>query len=295
MSIAVQPEEENPAVRERELILDARLQLHWAVQPISSVGTTLAVPEPDFGHTTLEWNSEKRSFVGRLVGPEPGIRFGLNLEEVVLWVLDEKTRLFDDFELNGKTLDSARAWVAKKIIEKTGGETEPALKNAEYEMPPHPVATGAKFSLLDSKALKALADWYDLAARALEPVRRNEPGASRVRCWPHHFDIATLISLEPDATDHETARSIGVGMSPGDGSYDEPYFYVTPWPYPADFDWPELPLNAHWHRKDWTGAVLTASSIERAGENADRTGLVADFLAAAIGTCRKAVGFSIED
>lgn len=288
MSIAVQAEDGNPANRDRELIHEARLQLHWAVQPVSSVGTTLAAPEADFGHTTLEWNSEKRSLVGRPVGPEPGIRFGLNLEAFILWVLDEKTRLTEDFELNAKTLVLARSWVARRILERTGGENPPTLKNADYEMPTHPVADGAKFTCPVAKALTALADWYDLAAAALETVRKNEPHASAVRCWPHHFDIATLISLEPDATDHETARSIGVGMSPGDGSYDEPYFYVTPWPYPADFEWPELPSNGHWHREGWTGAVLTASSIEKAGEDADRAGLVRDFLEAAIGACRKA-------
>lgn len=289
MSIAGQAEEGNPSNRDRKLIHEARLQLHWAVQPVSSVGTALAAPEADFGHTTLEWSSEKRSFVGRRVGSEPGIRVGLNLEAFILWVLDEKTRLTEDFELNAKTLGLARSWVVKRIFEKMGGEVPPTLKNAEYEMPSHPVGDGAKFTCPNAKALTALADWYDLAASALENVRTNNPGASPVRCWPHHFDIATLISLEPDAADHETARSIGVGMSPGDASYDEPYFYVTPWPYPADFEWPELPSNGHWHREGWTGAVLTASAIENAGEDADRNGLVADFLAAAIEASRKAV------
>lgn len=292
MSNSVQMEEK-PPVRER--LREVRLQLHWAVQPVSSVGTTFGVPEADYGHTTLSWDSEKRSLVGLRIGPEPGVRFGLNLDAFVLWFLDEGTRLTEDFDLNGETLDSAREWVAGKIRLKSGGDGHPTLRNAGYDLPPHPVAEGSAFSLKDSNALSGLADWYDLAHAVLDQVRRNEPRASAVRCWPHHFDIATLISLEPEASDPETARSIGVGMSPGDGSYDEPYFYVTPWPYPADFNWPELPSNGHWHRTGWTGAVLTASAIELAGENADRSSLVADFLRAAIAACRKAVGFSIED
>ena len=59
----------------------------------------------------------------------------------------------------------------------------------------------------------------------------------------------------------EEARSIGVGFSPGDGSYDQPYFYVTPWPYPDTEDLPPLAVGAHWHRTGWTGAVLTAERL----------------------------------
>ena len=54
-----------------------------------------------------------------------------------------------------------------------------------------------------------------------------------MRTWPHHYDSATLILLDPAETG-EDARSINVGMSPGDGSYAEPYWYVTPWPPPPE-------------------------------------------------------------
>ncbi|NNE17483.1 MAG: hypothetical protein HKN10_03295, partial [Myxococcales bacterium] len=59
----------------------------------------------------------------------------------------------------------------------------------------------------------------------------------------------------------EEARSIGVGFSPGDGSYDQPYFYVTPWPYPEASSLPRLTKGAEWHRSGWTGAVLTAERL----------------------------------
>ena len=49
---------------------------------------------------------------------------------------------------------------------------------------------------------------------------------SPVRCWPHHFDIATLLTIAPGQT-------IGVGLEPGDGYYDEPYWYVNQYPAPS--------------------------------------------------------------
>ena len=51
--------------------------------------------------------------------------------------------------------------------------------------------------------------------------------ATPVRCWPHHFDIATLLNIG-----QENLQSIGIGLSPGDSNNREPYFYVTMWPYP---------------------------------------------------------------
>ena len=82
--------------------------------------------------------------------------------------------------------------------------------------------------------------------------------APTVRCWPHHFDLATLFALE--AGDPETARSVGVGLSPGDGSYAEPYFYCTPWPAPENL--PEPPGPLHWHTQGFTSLVCPASRVD---------------------------------
>jgi hypothetical protein len=69
-----------------------------------------------------------------------------------------------------------------------------------------------------------------------------------------------LITLD-GSSGSEEARSIGVGFCTGDGSYDQPYFYVTPWPYPDTENLPPLAAGAHWHREGWTGAVLTAEHV----------------------------------
>jgi len=108
-----------------------------------------------------------------------------------------------------------------------------------------------------------LAAWFADAGRALERLRvryaAKVPSVSPVRCWPHHFDMAALISL--DAGDPEHARSVNGGFSPGDGSYDEPYFYVSPWPYPDTGRLPPLPGPGHWHMEGFLAAVAPASQI----------------------------------
>lgn len=36
--------------------------------------------------------------------------------------------------------------------------------------------------------------WFGNAHGVLTAVAGRNPDAPRVRCWPHHFDIATLIA-----------------------------------------------------------------------------------------------------
>ena len=133
--------------------------------------------------------------------------------------------------------------------------------------------------------MENLAAWFHNADLVIKSVIQSTHGSSPVRCWPHHFDIASLITLDPDV-DAEQARSIGVGLSPGDGSYDQPYFYVTPWPYPAVQTLPALGSFGAWHTEGWTGAILTAETII---PSADQETVVREFLRDAIGACRKAL------
>jgi hypothetical protein len=44
----------------------------------------------------------------------------------------------------------------------------------------------------------------------------------------HHFDLATLTTLP--ARNADATGYVGVGLSPGDEYYDEPYFYVSVYP-----------------------------------------------------------------
>jgi hypothetical protein len=102
-----------------------------------------------------------------------------------------------------------------------------------------------------------------------------------VRGWPHHFDLAALHVLDPEK-DPEEARSVGAGLSPGDESYAEPYFYVSPWPAPEPAALPALPGGAHWHTDGFTSAVLSSSAIVDGGPvetQRERTEAVLDALA----------------
>ena len=79
-----------------------------------------------------------------------------------------------------------------------------------------------------------------------------------MQCWPHHFDIATVVAFDPPGAGNP--RSIVIGVSPGDHYYPQPYVYVSPYPLPKGATLPPLALG-HWHTEGFVGAVAIAESI----------------------------------
>ncbi len=234
-------------------LTQARLQLHWAAQLVSAPGTSLLPAEADYGHTNLGWDSRLGVLAGRNAGAE-SLQAVLVFEALELLVIDAG-RERCSMRLGGHTLQQALAWLGKEMA---GDES--ALVLPVHDMPSNVVGEGGVFSDAGAEARTELAAWFANAFATIREVVSDEPAASPVRCWPHHFDVASSIALDAGGGSEE-ARSIGVGFSPGDGSYDQPYFYVTPWPYPEREELPPLAAGAHWHRNGWTGAVLTAERL----------------------------------
>jgi hypothetical protein len=132
-----------------------------------------------------------------------------------------------------------------------------------------------------------LARWFADAVRLLDAVRVDHRGASPVRCWPHHFDVATQL---PYGGGGGEARSIAVGMQPGDGWHPEPYFYVLPWPPPSGRP-QRLGSGGFWNTEGWVGAALVAHRLndrppERQGAQ------VAAFVQSAITVSQELIGIA---
>ncbi|MDE2091673.1 MAG: hypothetical protein KGJ08_07225, partial [Gammaproteobacteria bacterium] len=108
-------------------------------------------------------------------------------------------------------------------------------------------------------AASELAAYYAISSSILERLAHTLKVNGNPHVWPHHFDYSLLIPL--DKNGGEQSRSITLGMSPGDGYYDQPYFYATPWPYPKAQSLPTVIPPASWHQHEWTGMVLTATAF----------------------------------
>lgn len=262
-------------------LVDTRLQLHYAAQLVSSIGATFLDPAPDDSHPNLGWSEAHRALAGRKIPALSGASAALRFESFELLLLGDTGEILATRPLDGTSLRDAFAWLGNAVAREHGSAEPTKLVRTRYELPPHPVADGAAFAFDSPQRFQELARGYANSQRVFETLASEEPGASDVRCWPHHFDLATLITLDSDAAGNPT-RTIGVGFSPGDERYAEPYVYVSPWPYPeASAQLPELSLGT-WHRDGFTAAVLTQSALLSDGTSSDQAAAFRGFVADAV-------------
>jgi hypothetical protein len=249
----------------------ARLEAHWAARLAGAVGEAAARdPLPDFGHVALTFDPN-----GWALGAvtRDGLRVGVELEALALGVFGQDGEPRVRFELAGLTVGEAHEELGRRL-------GTPAPEPSREEIEDHPLAAGGRFGARSTAAAAELGRWFRNGERFVAAVAAQHPGASPVRLWPHHLDIATLISLDPPGTPEP--RSIGFGLSPGDPSYAEPYFYTSPWPVTADSELDPLASGGHWHREGFVSAILPASALD-AGAGAQ----VATYLESALAACRK--------
>jgi hypothetical protein len=121
---------------------------------------------------------------------------------------------------------------------------------------------------------------YANADLLLQEVKRAKPAFSAIRVWPHHFDIVSLCAWNQE---QDESKTIGIGLSPGTASYNEPYWYVTPWPYQDPLALAPVDGAGSWHTDGWIGAVLPTSRLVRDGGKQEEQ--VRRFLHSAIRIC----------
>jgi len=232
-------------------LVDARLQLHHAAQLASAFAISYVTPEADDSHTSLEWLGASCALAST---SSLDVRIALSVPSLTLELTGGSLRL------GGRTIAEAAGWVRDRLS-RAGLDAARYTLERHYEIPTHPVAAGAPFEASEEH-LEQLSRWLANGALLLEGLRAEDARASDVRCWPHHFDIATLISVRPGHT-------VGIGLAPGDDYYAEPYFYVNAYPRPSPADVDGVPLGGAgtWHIDEWVGAVLPGSRLTR-----DRSG-----------------------
>jgi hypothetical protein len=238
---------------ERDRLGQARLPAHYALQWLARAARAYIEPKADDSHTNLGWDHALGGLTTHTL-PD-GSRLALRIADLTLLLGPGASEL----SLKDRSEADIRAWLRPRLSAK-GLDPSALDKALPYDMPASAIGAGGRY-LLDGieSALAELAGWYDNASRALSDIQQNLVArglrAPPVRCWPHHFDLDTLVYF-----DAQNARSMGVGFSPGDHYYDEPYFYVSLYPAPAVANLPTLPFG-HWHSHDFTAAIAAADRI----------------------------------
>jgi hypothetical protein len=250
---------------DRSTLREARLQAHYALQWLARAARAYVTPGQDDRHTNLGWDD---AIAGLTTHALPqGTVLGLKISDLTLMLWHGPSMAgLQAIGLQGRRDAEIREWLGRQLSAR-GLDADAFDAPSPYQMPEHPIGRGAPYGAAGlAPALIELVAWYANANHVLGATRQRIVArgidAPPMRCWPHHFDLDSLISLGSGAA----ARTVGVGFSPGDEYYDQPYFYVSCHPPPDVAVLPSLPPVGHWHSHRFTAAVAPADRILEAGD-----------------------------
>jgi hypothetical protein len=90
---------------------------------------------------------------------------------------------------------------------------------------------------------------------------------SPVLLYPHHFDISLVwYPKRSHPAQMEQKHQLTFGLSTGDDTISEPYFYITSYPNGEQLKNKNFPTHAYWNKKDFTAAILPYSQAHEANE-----------------------------
>jgi hypothetical protein len=266
-------------------LVDAWRQLHHAAQIASEVGKSWAPPQADDSHTNFEWRDG--SLLGAAIPAPRRFRAALRVFDLDLRLVTADGSVLASYPLDGATAASGRVWVRAQA-ERLSGEGPRQRAVPAPDLPLHPVAGGAPFAVKEAAGFADLTRLLAAADAVLRRIGEDASGASPVRCWPHHLDLAILIQLEG-----APSRTIGLGLAGPDTIEASGYWYVSPWSErpPAAAHWP-APPRGRWIERGGPLPLAALSLAELSGQGGAgaRRAAVAAFLASAFEASRAALG-----
>lgn len=260
----------------------ARLELHYAARLLASTAHAMIRHEEDDSHSALTLDNGGAYLETQLLNTK-GLTLCLALRELRLeW--RRGAHVLEGAALAGLRMDDGYRW-----LNETRPPDAPLIVEREFpDFPDHPLAATGTFSTHGDTARTQLAGEFGAADAALHALLESESGASARYVWPHHFDLGALL------TEPGEGRMVGLGFSPGDSSYDEPYYYVSPYPQPESGQLPAWKGAGHWHTDGFTSVILTATERDAASPERDTAtgtanGRVSSFLSNALATARSLI------
>lgn len=250
-----------------------RRHLHRAAQFPAAMGRSLARSKPQHTNRALWY----RGSIGALVSREAaatGVYLGLAVAEGRLVFVGPGGGIVDSLRLHGHPRDEIWEWL-ETMLEETGTDGRTLdREHPEYNLADHPVAEGDSFELAHLPACAELARHLANAHRLLAAVGVTRPQTTPVRTWPDSFETSLYTNVDPRKR-MGRGEFVEFGFSAGDGTYEEPYWYVAPHPHPNPEQVPAVEGEGFWHREDWVGAVLPVSRLYNVD---DQIGRVTSFL-----------------
>ena len=242
-----------------DVLSAAREWVHDACQPLSRAARANVSAAADDSHSAFQWASALKLLRTQPTSRTTALAFDFDPARFIVLVHDQPAAAL---VLRDVSRDAARQWLDEELRRRGLQATDNATMPYALSFTPDWAHAAAL-----APAVAELGRRYEQVDAALHAVvatlPKLVPGPSPVTLWPHHFDMATLVQLQPG--DPATAPSIGVGYSPGDENYALPYLYCSPYPTPADTDRSQPPDGWQWHTDGFVSLVCTAPPLDSQG------------------------------
>ncbi len=251
----------------------ARIETHHAAQWLARIARAALSARADDSQMNLSWDDARQTLFSRDLPAKDGIaRMGLSFVEGSL-VMVQYGKVIARQDLLMQTERDIARW-AEMQASQLGIDPLSFGYGFPYTLPAHAVQHGQPYGLRrNDPAVMELGRWFANADLLFQDIRaalpHRRPGPTEARIWPHHYDLGLLLPLEEG--DLERVPAVGVGLSPGDTLFNEPYFYVRPYPVNSFRTLPPLPAPAGWHTEQFTGAIIRGTDVVRLANQFEET------------------------
>src|SRR5271163_352695 len=123
---------------------EARLQAHYAVQWLARAARAYAVPQPDDGHTSLQWDDGLNGFITHPLKDGGRLSLRINSLTLELHSANEPTGV-QSLPLEGRSDVQVRRWLGEQFAAR-GIDAGALDAPSPYEIPAHPIAQGASYN-----------------------------------------------------------------------------------------------------------------------------------------------------
>jgi hypothetical protein len=197
--------------------------MHQAVQFIAITGKSIFPPRFDDSHTSFGWDYQQKCFAGEWMHFKHTMRLELCPCSLTMRLVTYGESACESFTLNKKTKKEVYAHLRQLLLD-GGVKIDHFVTDMHYDLPGHNVCTGGRYTIHKEELNRELCKHYSNAFILLHLLSRKTLNSSKIRCWPHHFDITLSLNL-PHGNKDESA-AFRMGFSPANFDSAEPHFFL---------------------------------------------------------------------
>lgn len=247
-------------VADKRQLNQALGQLHHATQFVAMAGKAFLSHLDDDSHNNMFWDANHNAQVGRTIRGKQNFNVALLIKDFALAFIDNDNEIVDHQPLDGMTMTQTMEWMKAKL-EEQGKDINLYKWDLHYDIPVYPYDEQPYQKPAD-EVLSDIAAYRTNANAILGNIAMKFDGASEVRIWPHHYDTGIYIPYEKD-DDGKDTKGIFAGWNMADEHVDEPYYYITFFPYKQVklHQLPALISKGYWHTKAFLGVFMKSTKL----------------------------------